>query len=165
MNVPPFKDNLTQFAEWWMQTRAIKAPLEGAYSRVGGNTGQVVFREGAFQVQLFICDPDSEITDHVHPNVDTYEVYVSGDVYFRKNGLPLIRPEIVTANEDGSCRLLGIIDRVKPADWHGAAIGPRGGCFLSIQEWLNGHKPSSVHLDWDGQPLDAAHAAAVGKEV
>jgi len=32
---------------------------------------------------------------------------------------------------------------------HAAKIGPNGGCFISIQHWLNEKPPTSVGYDWD----------------
>lgn len=32
--------------------------------------------------------------------------------------------------------------------WHGGIFGKKGGCFLSMQKWLNGVPPSFVGHDW-----------------
>ena len=40
--------------------------------------------------------------------------------------------------------------RVLPNDEHAAKAGPNGGCFLSVQQWKNGVKPSAVGMDWKG---------------
>ena len=40
--------------------------------------------------------------------------------------------------------------RVLPESKHDAKAGPKGGCFLSVQHWLNGVKPTSVGNDWVG---------------
>ena len=40
--------------------------------------------------------------------------------------------------------------RVPPDDEHSAQAGPNGGCFLSVQHWLNGVEPSAVGMDWKG---------------
>lgn len=152
-------DRLTKFANWWMASRPLKPPLEGAHSRVGANSGLVLYRDAPFQVQIFICDPNSDITDHVHPDVDSIQVYIAGDMWFRKNGAPLVLPEHVVDRGDGVSQLTGIMHRVLPTDLHGAAIGPRGGTFITIQEWLNGVAPTGVHLNWDGPALSEAHGA------
>ena len=155
------KDDLMQFAEWWTQRRIVKPPLDG-FAKVGTNTCVTLFREGRFQVQLFTCEPNTEIPDHRHPNVRSFVMYVTGDVYFRKNAQQIITDDMIKTREDGAPALLGIIGRVDPEDWHGAAIGPRGGCFIGIEEWLNGAEPSSVHLDWEGPAIDEAHANELG---
>ncbi len=104
-------------------------------------------------MQLFIVDPGGEVTDHVHPNVDSFEVYITGDVYFRLDGKELLTAEIIRQHHP-----VGQTIRVRPKDWHGATVGPRGGAFFSIQHWLNGVPPSSVDLDWGGPALDSGHA-------
>lgn len=155
-------DELTQFTEWWLGNRIIRPPAD-FLSRVGGNTGIVLFRHEKFQVQLFLNDPNSEIVDHTHPNVDSYEVYVAGDVYFRQNGEEVLNKQVIATVTPE--RLLGTRLRVLPNDVHGASIGPSGGSFISIQHWLNGLQPTSVHLDWDGPPLDTLHQEALAGEV
>ena len=40
--------------------------------------------------------------------------------------------------------------RVLPESEHSAKAGPTGGCFLSVQQWLNGVEPSAVGMDWKG---------------
>lgn len=144
-------DRVEKFAAWWMKDRPLKPPADDVFVRVGTNTGTVLYRDGEFQVQLFICDPDSEVTEHGHPNVETIAVYVSGDLWFSKNGEQLLAPGMIPPT--------GLSHRVRPTDTHGATIGPRGAVFITIQEWLNGELPKSVHRDWAGAPLDEKHAA------
>src|SRR5262245_56163477 len=79
VTVPP-QTTLEEFLEWWMQTRPFKPPMECPINVDGSLYGVVLYRDGPFQVQLFIVAPGAEIPDHVHPNVDSYEVYFSGHV-------------------------------------------------------------------------------------
>lgn len=161
-----FKDNLVQFMEMWLSWvhHGVKPPAD-ALMRVGTNSGIVLFRDGQYQVQLFICDPNTEIPDHGHPNVSAYAMYLSGDVYFRRNGVTTITPEMIAAAEAEGKTLLGLIGRLDPGDTHGATIGPRGGAFLGIEEWLNDVAPTSVHLDWNGPALSDDHAATLAGET
>lgn len=138
---------LEQFTTYWLDNRPLTM-TEDVYSKVGDNTGAVLFRKEQYQVQLFICDPNSEIFDHIHPNIDSYEVYLGGDINFRIHGNFLTTEESIASN---------MRQRVKPNDWHGASIGKRGGSFISIQHWLNNIPPTSVHHDWNGVPLDENH--------
>ena len=154
MDEPPL-DELTPFANWWFANGRPLKPPHDFFSKVGGNTGTVLFRQAPFQVQLFLNDPNSEIVDHTHPNVDSYEVYVAGDVWFRHKGEVLLTPQVIKTVTPQ--QLVGWRVRIYPQDLHGASVGPAGGCFISIQHWLNGVAPTSVHLDWDGPPLDERH--------
>ncbi len=156
-----FKDNITQFMEMWLSWthRGVKPPIDALMS-VGGNRGIVLFRDGNFQVQLFICDPNTEIPDHGHPNIRGFAMYLSGDLYFRRNGEFTITPELIAETEAKGKTLLGLIGRINPGETHGATVGPRGAAFLAIEEWITG-EPTSVHLDWDGPPIDGDHANAL----
>lgn len=140
---------LEQFMREWLAKRPLLTPTDSPINIDGSLHGVVLFRKGPFQVQLFIVAPNSEIPDHVHPNVDSFEVYLSGEMAFRKNGV------YVTKWEDAE-KLPGFALRVKPDDPHGGTFGPKGGAFLSIQHWLNGVKPSSVGNDWEYRGEDRA---------
>jgi hypothetical protein len=143
-------DELTRFARWWLEHRSFVPPGD-AYMQAGCNTGLVLFRQPPWQVQLFICAPDGEIVDHSHPHVDSYEIYVTGDVYFRHRGKTVLTPEMIS-----NIGPMSLSIRVLPTDLHGGSVGPRGGSFISIQHWID-REPSSVHLSWDGPPLDQEH--------
>lgn len=126
-------DDLEGFLHWWMTERVIQAvPGEDRTVFNGELSGVVLYRQPPYQVQLFIIPPNCEIDDHIHPNVDSYEVYVSGDIKFRIAG------EVSEEN----------VIRVLPTTYHGGSFGPKGGCFISVQKWLNDVAPTSVGADW-----------------
>ena len=129
-------DDLAGFLEWWMNNRPINTPQENSITQAGAIYGVVLYRQAPYQVQLFIMPPYSSIEDHIHPNVDSYEVYLGGDIDFRFDG-EMYTPEA-----------LGTHIRVHPNCWHGGLFGPRGGSFLSVQKWLNGKEPTTVGDDW-----------------
>ena len=129
-------DDLEAFKQWWESSRPINTPADNSITQAGAIYGVVLYRQAPYQVQLFIMPPNSTIEDHVHPNVDSYEVFIGGDIAFRCNGEEFIQD------------VLGTSIRVLPDSWHGGKFGERGGCFLSIQKWLNGVPPTSVGHDW-----------------
>lgn len=129
-------DDLAGFLDWWMNSRPINTPQENSVTQAGAIYGVVLYRQAPYQVQLFIMPPYSSIEDHIHPNVDSYEVYLGGDIDFRFDG-EMYTPEA-----------LGTHIRVRPNCWHGGLFGPRGGSFLSVQKWLNGREPTTVGDDW-----------------
>jgi hypothetical protein len=154
-------DYLEEVRDWYLATApmiAVCPPFERPVTIVEGVTGVVLYRQGQIQVQMFIAAPDIEIPDHTHPNVDSYEVYMAGDLHFRLNG-ELVLPEEVLQKqtEDGTGAALYVSVRVPPNAPHGAKVGPRGGVFLSIQRWLNGVPPTSVGDDWDGETMGPVH--------
>lgn len=128
-------DDLCAFKDWWLAVRPMNSPNDGT-TFVADTHGVVLFRQEPYQVEMFLVKPDSEIPPHIHPNVDSFEVYISGDITFMCNG------EYFDQN------IIGDTIRVLPNSWHGGTFGKSGGCFLSIQKWMNGVKPKFVGDDW-----------------
>ena len=132
-------DDLQQFRDWWLKQRPINTPQINALSHVAETHGVVLYRQDNYQVELFNVKPNSEIPPHIHPNVDSYEVFIGGDIDFMCDG------------EYHSLHAVGASIRVLPSSWHGGKFGERGGCFLSIQKWLNNVEPKFVGDDWVGK--------------
>lgn len=149
-------DALSAFMETYFQMnpRAM-IPLDHILTFVDGLSGMTVYREGQFQVQLFLVAPLVDIPDHRHPNVDSYEVALTG-MEFRHSG------EIVLPDEYASApHTTGFCIRVHPQDLHGGTAGPDGGSFLSVQQWLNGVPPTSVGDDWEGKTMGSKHDSEI----
>ena len=131
------KDVLEEFLHWWLQNRVICPPLDNSLTHIKDTYGVVLYRQGPFQVELFNVKPNSEIVPHLHPNVDSFEVFLTGDIHFMCNGEWSYEQKLGES-----------ITRVKPDSWHGGLFGEKGGCFLSVQHWLNGVPPTFVGNDW-----------------
>lgn len=132
-------DPLHQFLLFWLKNREFSPPVDAQVSYFNNKVvGSVLYRRGNFQVQLFTVAPYIEIPDHIHPNMDSYEVHVGGDIAFRING---------AYNQNMIAGLPGVA-RVLPTDFHGGSFGKNGGLFLSVQHWINGVTPSSAGEDW-----------------
>lgn len=157
MNAPtlPAFDPLAAFANWFVRDQGYRVPPcpFDAISRVGKFTGLVLYRNAPYQVQLWICEPHSEIPEHNHPNMDTLFAYLSGEIYLNVNGVPILTPENTRELQDGMCSNAGVYARIGPTDKHSAKIGPRGGSFLNFGMFHDGFV-RSAHLDWEGEPLD-----------
>jgi len=145
-------DDLEAFKQWWEHTRPFNPPIEDPVTQAGVIYGVVLYRQPPYQVQLFIMPPNSSIEDHIHPNVDSFEVFVGGDIAFRCNG------------ETYAQNVLGASIRVLPDSWHGGVFGERGGCFLSVQKWLNGVPPTSVGHDWHDASNNTVGSATLLKD-
>jgi len=145
MMYPVAEPNVRDFAHWWLTHKPIQCP-GGAISRIGKISGITLYRNGQFQVQMFIGEPLSSAPKHSHPNIDSVEVVLSGE---------LILDEAGTAIKPGD------VVPVAPGEFHVARAPKEGVCFLSIQKWLNGVNPTSVVDDWDGKPIDDNHAEAL----
>ena len=147
-----FNDELTDFLEWYLDAGLrIFTPLHNSIHFVEGLTSLCIYRHEPFQVDLVTVKPDTYIPPHTHPNVDSYEVALKGIEFHSNGGVTL---PMWFANKPSSDSNLPFahyrVVRVLPNDEHAAKAGPEGGCFLSVQHWLNGVKPTAVGMDWKG---------------
>lgn len=132
-------DDLEHFKNWWLAARPFNTPEENPLSHVADTHGVVLYRQKPYQVELFNVKPNSEIPAHIHPNVDSFEVFLGGDV------------EFICDNIVYKQNVIGVSTRVRPSSWHSGKFGKRGGSFLSIQKWLNDVEPKFVGDDWAGE--------------
>ena len=169
MAEPLFKadptDKLSQFADWYLcdlPNMPMKPPTKDCVAVVEGVSGVVLWRDGDFQVQMFICEPHTSIPAHTHPDVDSYEVHLTGGIDFYINDKLVIPAKAANkVKKDGSSRCYGWTNRVHPHTSHSAKAGANGGAFLSIQHWLNGVKPTSVGENWDGHTMGKKHNESI----
>lgn len=156
---PLTDDTLEAFLDWWWGAgKPIVIPFHHSHVMNGNVPGVVLYRKGCYQVQLFIFSPDSIIPEHVHPNVDVFEIYMSGDIVFTVDGeikTPPVWNDEPAAN--GLHKMYGWALRITPETWHGGTTGPRGGVFLSVQKWLNGVEPTTVGEEWVSKDNEPRH--------
>lgn len=111
---------------------------------------------------MFVVPPNYIIPEHTHPNVDSFEVYMGGQIRFSHSGKWVIsEDEFNVPTSLGYPKAGGKTIRVRPNDLHGGVFGPAGGVFLSIQHWLNGVKPHCVAADYNGVVMGPNHLASV----
>ena len=133
--VKPF-DDLEEFKNWWLNHRPINT-FEGSKPDFHSSiSSTILYRQHPYQVQLFIAPPHTVVDDHIHPNVDSFEVYLSGDIVFSHTGVSEPNP------------VFGMTIRVRKNDWHGGRCGKMGGTFLSVQKWDDGTPQSSIGNNW-----------------
>ena len=143
----PISD-LEVYLKWVVENVSISpwSLIEKNLSFADGVVGLVVHRDGQFQTQLFTVEPNVSIPNHRHPNVDSYEVAMNG-MTFTHSGrtipFKIMRP--------------GMAIYVDHDDLHEAYTLENGGCFLSVQQWLNGVSPTSVGNDWTGDTMGPQH--------
>jgi hypothetical protein len=152
---------LEEFTFDWLANGPIQPPMS-AYECVAGNTGLTLYRDNRFQVQLWAFPPGAMVSDHAHPNLDSWLVRVSGKFKLTLNGTWLMPKD---ARRTAWRELNTWCTRVAPGDFHGVQVGVTGGSFLSITERLDGLPPESVHKIWAGPALDNRHAAELAEKV
>lgn len=145
-------DPLLAFAAWyttWLNGNMAFAQMYAVKETKLG-MGMTLFELKPFRVQLFLFRSEVLIPDHRHPDVESYEVYVAGDMELTKNGVPQTVREAVIAQFNGVCLSNGGMIRIPANSIHGGWINSicSGGAFLSIQYWLKNFSDGSVANNW-----------------
>ena len=158
-------DELSEFLRWYLTNwTGIYVPVENGIHCCENIYGVTIYRHPPFQVQLFITKADTVIPEHVHPNVDSYEVALAG-MEFNCNGktvMPMWFNNSMDETTDeakkwGLAKGAYNFIRIEPETKHGAKSSPTGGAFMSVQRWLNGVEPTSVGNDWFGSETMGPH--------
>lgn len=131
-------DPLDHFLMWYLHHKPVCPPNGEIINNDGRVIETILFRQDQFQVQQCVVLGDTELPDHVHPEVDSFEVYVAGDITFRANG------DEFTPGTPMTDHL-----RIKPFTAHGGSFGKRGGVFLSVQHWLDDTFPTFISKNWE----------------
>lgn len=157
-------NDIESFTDWFLVNMPPiwAMPFGPCVWKVEDVTALLLYRQPPYQVQLFIVPPGYVIPEHTHPNVDSMEVYVGGDIRFSHGGKFVIQEEAFReAGPYGTWTKRGMRIRVKPNDLHGGLFGPHGGVFLSSQLWLNGVTPHCVSADYTGVVMGPHHLSVV----
>ena len=163
------EDLLERFAVWYLKRAREEKCLPvktiqdnclytepDSHANSNSLSGLTLYRNNNLQVQLFIFPPNSKVPMHVHPNMDSYEVYIGGDVFFDVDGVDQSKMHDMVRNYDD------LEDRKSAHEWlllrsvriteessHGGNAGEKGGAFLSVQCWKNDVKPTDPTKDWE----------------
>lgn len=157
--------DLTNFLNWFLRQAPVgllKPPEQDGTLVVHESVLTLtLFRCPPYQVELVILLPNSPAWpgEHRHPNVDSYEVAWYNSVDFTKNGKLCNGPELVVeVPVAGSNHIQSAFCvRLLPTDFHGTTPLKKGAALISVQKWLNGVTPTSVGLDWIGEPTTDGH--------
>jgi hypothetical protein len=148
-----------EFKNWWFKNkRPIKIPFKNPIHDTDIACAIVLYREMNYQVEMYICKPNKESTPHTHPGIDSINMYLTGDLGFKKgDGTYADLSMYQKAKEDGTHALLGCINEENDGSTpHTLKIGSSGGSFLIFQKW-NRENPSSVAVVYDGESLGEIH--------
>ena len=172
-------DKLEKFCEWFLERIPVigMVPLHGAVGRFENVASLILYRNPPFQVQMFMTSDGFIVPEHTHPNVDSIEVYMGGDIKFSHGGvfagrdkwkkfegatIPEAPPGLgMDEGRLGTSRRRGMMIRVRPNDVHGGITGKGGGVFLSVQHWLNGIEPHCISNDYSGVAMGPDHFGKV----
>jgi hypothetical protein len=154
-------DSIEEFAKWYEESGyPICPPQHNAIFRTNNASALVLFREGQFQVELYIGDADSVTPEHSHPGVESIIVYLSGEGRTSINSITekYREPaEYDKVNPDGTSVLFKLAMRINPQDTHGLVTGSKGFAFYSIEKWDDSLTPTSVTIEWEGETTGDLH--------
>lgn len=155
-----------EFMNWWIKSgHPIKPPFEKPIHTTDIAYALCLYREGRFQVELYVCKANTESPRHKHPNVESISMYLTGNLSFAKAGeefTDLSKYQIERA--DGAHLLLGRFVESNDGKEHALRVGPEGGAFLIFEHWKD-RDPSSVTMHWDGELVGNKHATTKGDYV
>lgn len=168
MTVEDLNSNLTveQFCEWWLKHKIIRPPFVDGIFYTDIAASIILFRKAPFQVELYISKPETEAPFHSHPGVDSVLMYLTGNMNFGTDYKVNDYSEFQKPNNEheGTHLMFGRYSIVKDGGVHNLVTKKEGGAFLSFEKW-NGKTPTSVTVNWEGDPTGEMHKAAIKKNI
>jgi len=149
-------DPLIAFASWYLQNvfgRMSLCPMYGVRETKLGMS-MTMFELVPFRVELFLFKPEVIIPEHSHPDVDSFEVYIAGDMDLTIEGVNCVdRQYVIARGPDYVCMSNGGMIRAVRNVRHGGKVNGKfgnGAAFLSIQLWHQKWEDESVAVNWQG---------------
>lgn len=164
LRVPTDWTSLEAFTEWYVAAGCPFRPPADAQvlcSEYSFNT--TIFRQGQYQVELYLIRPDTVTPEHSHP-FDQQTIFLSGQLWGTRQGTDGIighsgnverrhRHNPNLAHPDSHN-----IGAVLPTDhWHKLSVGPEGATILVAEHWAAGRTPTSAIIEWAGPSLGPDH--------
>jgi hypothetical protein len=156
-------NNVQQFKNWWLKAgRPLRPPFKNSVHTTDIAYAMCLFREGRYQVELYICKPNTQTPIHRHPGIESVSVYLTGHLEFAKEDgefLDLSRFQKPQAN--GTHMFFGRSAEINDGtQGHAARIGNTGGAFLIFEHWKD-EDPVSVTTHWEGELVGNQHAKTI----
>jgi len=149
--------NVQEFRDWWVKTRPFRPPFEKSSFITDLAYSLCLYREGAFQVELYVLKPNSQAPFHSHPGVDSSFLYLGGNLEFGLEDQSFLNlSEFQKESSNGAHMLLGKTVDAMDGMLHSVRTYKEGGAFLSFEHWRE-KEPDSVVLNWEGDPDGAVH--------
>ena len=155
-------ETVEQFKDWWVKAgRPLKPPFKNCIHTTDIAYAMCLFRKDQFQVELYVCKPNTKSPMHSHPNIDSISMYLTGDLSFAdEQGSFTDLSQYQKPKENGAHMLLGKVAETNNGKSHALKIGPTGGSFLIFEHWKKGD-PSSVTVHWEGDLVGEKHAKTI----
>jgi len=156
-------NSVEQFRDWWLKAgRPIRPPFKNPIHTTDIAYALCLYRDGRYQVELYICKPNTETPPHKHPGIESVTMYLTGDLAFAKaNGEFADLSMYQKPKENGTHMLLGKTAEINNGDQlHAARMGSTGGAFLIFEHWKD-KDPVSVTTHWEGELVGDQHAKTI----
>ena len=158
--------NVKEFAEWYRDNKyPLRPPSDGRVYVTDETFSYVLYREGQFQAELYLVKPGLLPPEHSHPTVDNIIMVLGGTIECSVNGqLMDAKPYWDQTNADGTSVMFGVLTgELTYPSTHSVGGGPNGSAMISFEHWPEGVKPTSISLDWEGNPVGNIHANELKK--
>jgi hypothetical protein len=134
LEVPETWENVTEFGVWWVNAgMPIRFPEKAEVYRTDDATAISLFRQGRFQIELYLIHPHPQLQDHEHPGVEVIKVRMGNN------------------NET-----IGFTDPLTDGRVHGAGVRLEaesvGFPLLAIQHWKT-REPTTIASMWKGKTV------------
>jgi hypothetical protein len=156
--------SVEEFKNWWWidAKRPLRPPFINPVFHTDNAMSLCLYREGQFQVELYISEPDSTSPPHTHPGVDSCFIYLGGNIHFHLEGRENPDPQpFQKSKPNGTHALFGATVSSPDGIPHWLKIGPEGGAFLSFEHWKD-KEPVSVTTNWNGESVGKEHDKILG---
>ena len=147
-NIPETWNSLDEFIEWYMTSgMPFMMPVGSEVYRTENASSIIMFRQGRFQVELYVNDPLCKVEKHAHPGMD------------------LIIIPIGRMDPDGWPHAWGrTTELLKAGNTHGGNFNsPKGTVFLTFQHWKEEVEMISASANWLGPTVGPQHDALISK--
>jgi len=135
--------SLKAFSNWYLETPGViplKAPPTDAIRITKFMSEVVIYRDSPFQVEFVTLFPGEYIPPHHHPNVDSYDINLTGE------GEAVVSGRVWTKKVQSQPRVDLRIPVLARAIHYGFTFN--GSAFLSLQKWKEGVPLSFLSEDW-----------------
>lgn len=146
MTLHELKDD---FLKW---TFSELRPIEVRNS--GNRMSMILYRQPPFQVELVTWMPGTVVPAHTHPNIDSIQLAVSGELALVLGPDEDATNDLIERSQTWKASTLKKRPiRIGPGVWHGGKASKAGATFLSFQQWTEGVKQTAAGIDWRGPKL------------
>jgi hypothetical protein len=157
-------NTLKEFVDWYIENKyPLRPPFDSGVYVTDFSNSFILYREGQYQVELYLIKPGTLPADHSHPNVENIIMVLGGTIEGSVNNQVHDVSHLWNkSNPDGTSILFGKLTEplIYPST-HSVGGGPNGCAVMTFEKWPEGVKPTSVIYDWGGPPVGEFHRSAL----